>query len=102
MGYSPLVRGEIHQHDHNRCGRTVRVHVQHGYSGIRGLEDFGIPGFQEEMMSMDEWIIRYIPDDIMLAIPSDAEHIAWESFPAILEECPEDEDTVGVYCNGTI
>ena len=29
-------------------------------------------------MSMDEWIIRYIPDDIMLAIPSDAENIAWE------------------------
>ena len=53
-------------------------------------------------MSMDEWIIRYIPDDIILAIPSDAEHIAWESFPAILEECPEDEDTVGVYCKGSI
>ena len=53
-------------------------------------------------MNMDEWIIRYIPNDIILAIPSDAEHIAWESFPAILEECPEDEDTVGVYCNGTI
>ena len=53
-------------------------------------------------MSMDEWIIRYIPDDIILAIPSDAEHIAWESFPAILEECPGDEDTVGVYCKGSI
>ena len=53
-------------------------------------------------MNMDEWIIRYIPDDILLAIPSDAEHIAWESFPAILEECPEDEDTVGVYCKGSI
>lgn len=52
-------------------------------------------------MNMDEWIIRYIPDDIILAIPSDAEHIAWESFPAILEECPEDEDTVGVYCKGS-
>lgn len=53
-------------------------------------------------MSMDEWIIRYISGNILLAIPSDAEHIAWESFPAILEECPEGEDTVGVYCNGTI
>lgn len=53
-------------------------------------------------MNMDEWIIRYIPDNILLAIPSDAEHIAWESFPDILEECPEDEDTVAVYCNGTI
>ena len=51
---------------------------------------------------MDEWIIRYISGNILLAIPSDAEHIAWESFPAILEECPEGEDTVGVYCNGTI
>ena len=53
-------------------------------------------------MNMDEWIIRYLPGNILLAIPSDAEHIAWESFPAILEECPEGEDTVGVYCNGTI
>ena len=53
-------------------------------------------------MNMDEWIIHYIPDNILLAIPSDAEHIAWESFPAILEECPEGEDTVGVYCKGSI
>ena len=53
-------------------------------------------------MNMDEWIIRYIPDNILLAIPSDAEHIAWESFLAILEECPEGEDTVAAYCNGTI
>ena len=53
-------------------------------------------------MSMDEWIIRCIPGNILLAIPSDAEHIAWESFPAILEECPGDEDTVGVYCKGSI
>ena len=53
-------------------------------------------------MSMDEWIIRCMPGNILLAIPSNAEHIAGESFPAILEECPEDEDTVGVYCKGSI
>lgn len=50
---------------------------------------------------MEDWAVHSF-NDMLVAVPSDGVNIRWETFPAVLLGCPEDKDTVGVYCKGSI
>ena len=50
---------------------------------------------------MDDWTV-YGFKDLLVAVPSDGVGIRWETFPAVLSECPEDRDKVAVYLEGAV
>lgn len=50
---------------------------------------------------MEDWAVHSF-NDMLVAVPSDGVNIIWETFPAVLLECPEDRDKVTVYARGSI
>lgn len=50
---------------------------------------------------MEDWAVHSFKD-ILVAVPSDGVNIIWETFPAVLLECPEDKDKVAVYLRGFV
>lgn len=50
---------------------------------------------------MRDWAV-YELSNLMMAVPSDGVNIRWETFPAVLSECPEDRDIVVVYYDDRI
>lgn len=50
---------------------------------------------------MEDWIVHSF-NDLLVAVPSDGVNIIWETFPAVLSECPEDKDKVAVSLEGAV
>ena len=48
---------------------------------------------------MGDWTVHSF-DDLLVAVPSDGVNIRWETFPAVLSECPEDRDKVDIMTVG--